>query len=46
MNQTFPSSSLSAAAATGSRGSDHPLRVKSARYEPMRKITHPDEKIV
>ena len=24
----------------------HPLRVTSARYEPMRKITHPGEKIV
>ena len=24
----------------------HPLRVSSARYEPMRKITHPGEKIV
>ena len=24
----------------------HPLRVASARYEPMRKITHPGEKIV
>jgi putative proteasome-type protease len=26
--------------------SRHPLRVKSARYEPMRKIGHPGEKIV
>jgi putative proteasome-type protease len=26
--------------------SDHPLRVDSGRYEPMRKITHPGEKIV
>ena len=24
----------------------HPLRVASARYEPMRKISHPGEKIV
>ena len=26
--------------------SEHPLRVDSGRYEPMRKITHPGEKIV
>ncbi len=25
---------------------EHPLRVASSRYEPMRKITHPSEKIV
>ena len=27
-------------------GTLHPLRVESSRYEPMRKITHPGEKIV
>ena len=30
----------------GDGSSSVPLRVASSRYEPMRKITHPGEKIV
>ena len=29
-----------------SGATQHPLCVRSSRYEPMRKITHPGEKIV
>ena len=31
---------------TDGGSTDHPLRIDSARYETMRKITHPGEKIV
>ena len=30
----------------GSGDAEHPLRVESARHEPLKKISHPSEKII